>query len=136
LNRVDRLTPAEQRIRELFEALDARLTDELVDGIHPAAELTPVTANGDTLHGHEGTSEWLADLERRDAQLSHLIEETIPVDEEQVVVVGRQQRFEPGTGLSDRTMVWLMELRDGLLWRARACASIEDALAQADEAAA
>ena len=131
-----RLTPAEQRVRELFEALDARLTDELFDGIHPAAELRPITANGDTVHGHQGTSEWLADLERRDAQLSHLIEEIIPLDEDQVVLVGRQQRFEPATGLSDRTLVWLMELRDGLLWRARACAPVEDALAQADQSAA
>ena len=88
------------------------------------------------MHGHQGASEWLADLERRDAQLSHLIEGTIPVDEDRIVVVGRQQRFEPATGLSDRTVVWLMELRHGLRWRARACASVEDALAQAAEAAA
>jgi hypothetical protein len=51
------------------------------------------------------------------------------------VVVGRQQRFEPATGLSDRTVVFLFQLRDGLVWRSDVCASLEDALAQADELA-
>jgi hypothetical protein len=136
LDLVEHPTPAEQRIRELFEAMDAGDMEELVDGIHPAAELRPITANGNTLRGHEGTTAWLTDLERRDAQLRHLIEQTIPLDDERVVVVGRQQRFEPATGLSDRPVVYLLQLRDGLLWRGESCASVEDAFARAGEAAA
>ena len=133
---MDRLTLAEQRVLELFEALDAGDMEELVDRVHPSAELRPITANGDTLLGQEGTTAWLADLERRDAQLSHLVEQTIPLDDERVVVVARQQRFEPATGLSDRTVVYLLQLRDGLLWRGEPCASVEDALARAGKAAA
>ena len=128
-------TTAEHVVRELFEAVDAGRLDELLHAIHPAAELSPLSADGETLVGREGAAQWLDRLQSRNALLRHTVERTIPLPGDGVVAVGRQQRFEPADGLVDRPVVWLLRFRDGRLWRGCVCASVEDAIARAGDGA-
>jgi hypothetical protein len=89
-------------VRELFDALDAGRVDEILEVIHPAAELNSLAADGKTLRGPEDAARWLDGLRNRDAVLHHTVERTIALPGDHVIAVGRQQRFEPGHGLKDR----------------------------------
>ena len=122
---------AEHLVRDLFEALDAGQVDEILRIIHPAAELSPLSADGQTLHGPDDAARWLDGLRSRDAVLRHTLERTIALPRDRIVAVGRQQRFEPSDGLVDRPVVWLVQFRDGRLWRGYVCPSVEDAIARA-----
>jgi ketosteroid isomerase-like protein len=122
-------------VRELFDALEAGRVDEFLEVIHPAAELNPLAADGKTLRGPKDAARWLDRLRDRDAVLRHTVERTIALPGDHVIAVGRQQRFEPGEGLKDRPVVWLMQFRDGRLWRGHVCASVDEAMARARDAA-
>ena len=128
-------SPAERLVRDLVEAIDAGRVDEILRLIHPGAELNPLSADGQTLRGPDGAARWLDGLRSRDAVLRHTVERTISLPGDHVVAVGRQQRFEPADGLKDRPVIWLLQFRDGRLWRGRVCPSLADAIAQAAEAA-
>ena len=121
----------EDLVRDLFDAIDAGRVDEILRVIHPGAELNPLSADGQTLRGPEGAARWLAALRSRDAVLRHTVERTIALPGDHIIAVGRQQRFEPGDGVKDRPVVWLMQFRDGRLWRGCVCPSVADAIAQA-----
>lgn len=122
-------------MRDLFEAIDAGRVDEILRVIHPGAELNPLSADGQTLRGPDGAARWLDGLRSRDAVLRHTVERTISLPGDHIIAVGRQQRFEPADGLKDRPVVWLMQFRDGRLWRGCVCPSVADAIAQAAETA-
>ena len=121
----------EDLVRDLFDAIDAGRVDEILRVIHPGAELNPLSADGQTLRGPDGAARWLDGLRSRDAVLRHTVERTISLPGDHIIAVGRQQRFEPADGLKDRPVVWLMQFRDGRLWRGCVCPSVADAIAQA-----
>ena len=82
---------------------------------HPDALLHTVTGGPDPLPADE----LVAELERasRDTWYSVTSWDTVVVDEHAVIVIGRMRRSVPGGGFEDAGHVWLLTVRDGLVYR-------------------
>jgi ketosteroid isomerase-like protein len=92
---------------------------------HPDALLHTVTGGPDPLPADR----LIAELERasRDTWYSVRSWDTTVVDERAVIVSGRMRRSVPGGGFEDASHVWLLTVRDGLIYRQGVYATPEEA---------
>jgi ketosteroid isomerase-like protein len=94
---------------------------------HPDARLMMVTGGPDPLTV-DGLFSQLAQA-TQDTWYSVKTTKTLVIDEHAVVLVGRMRRSVPGGGFEDAGHVWLLTVRDGLIYRQGVYSTAEEAAA-------
>jgi ketosteroid isomerase-like protein len=110
-----RYVHAEDVVAELFEAFTARDWRAMRTLYHPKALIFTVTGGPAPLIANQVIGE----LERASKELAYSVSasETVAFDEHAVMVTGRMRRGLPGGGFEDAAHVWLLTVRDGLIYR-------------------
>jgi ketosteroid isomerase-like protein len=106
---------AEDVVAELFQAFTARDWRAMRTLYHPRALIFTVTGGPAPLVA----SQVIGELERASKELAYSVSasETVAFDEHAVMVTGRMRRGLPGGGFEDAAHVWLLTVRDGLIYR-------------------
>lgn len=114
-----------------FAALNRRDLGALVALSHPEIEWRPLRAGVGPYVGHEGIRRALEDVQREFDELHNEPRRWTGLDGDRYLVAGRLVAKERATGLRvDNPGAWILELRDGLIFRVDAFAS-EDAARRA-----
>jgi len=113
---------------ERFVAAYERDDDEALKAvIHPKARWHPVTGGGELLRGRDAilaaVRSWRSQTYR---PTIHRLE---ALGKNTVLVGGRLRSELPGGGFADSPVVWIDEIRDGMIWRVQAYSSEEQARA-------
>jgi hypothetical protein len=92
---------------------------------HPDALLQTVTGGPDPL----SADDLIAELERAASGTWYSVtsQEPVVLDKHAVLMIGRMRRSVPGGGLEDAGHVWLLTVRDGLIYRQGLFGSREEA---------
>lgn len=114
-------------IEQVFIALIGGEPETVLELIHPQAEWTPTLWSGEqTYKGREGVSEWLAQFGDGLEYLDHQVEQ-MRMEGDRGAVQGTVFDSREGVMFAVR-VAWSFELEDGLVRRARAHDSWEEAL--------
>jgi ketosteroid isomerase-like protein len=106
---------AEDVVAELFQAFTARDWRAMRALYHPQALIFTVTGGPAPLVA----SQVIGELERASKELAYSVSASarVALDEHAVMVTGRMRRGLPGGGFEDAAHVWLLTVRDGLIYR-------------------
>jgi ketosteroid isomerase-like protein len=106
---------AEDVVDELFQAFRARDWPAMRTLYHPKALIFTVTGGPAPLVA----SQVIGELERASKQLAYSVtaSERVAFDEHAVMVTGRMRHGLPGGGFEDAAHVWLLTVREGLIYR-------------------
>jgi hypothetical protein len=106
---------AEEVIAKLSRVFASRDWQAMRALYHPDALVFTVTGGPDPL----AADELIAELERVSEDFVYLVTpaETIPVDDHAAIITGRMRRRLPAGGFEDAGHVWLLPVRDGLVYR-------------------
>lgn len=111
--------------RAVFAAIERRDVAALEELIHPDAVLEMAMARGEVVRGRRRVLAALRQAWKRVHALS--ISELHELSGDAVIIVGRSRHPLPGGGHADMGVVWLCEYREGMLWRQRLAATVEEA---------
>jgi hypothetical protein len=129
---VNELGPNAERVRDAFERWNARDHESLMDEIHPEVEIRVATsqlAGGKPYRGHDGYREWNAAMEDS-FEVWQVDPEIFYELEDKVVALGRMHLRGRASGVElDQEIGWLIELKDGKLFRLEAYLDHAEALA-------
>ena len=98
---------------------------------HPDARLVTVTGGPEPLP----VDGLISELQRASEDTWYSVNSTkaVVVDEHAVIFVGRMRRSVPGGGFEDAGHVWLLTVRDGLIYRQGVYGTAEEAAAAYEE---
>ena len=113
-----------EQLYRVFSARDWRAMRELY---HPSALIFTVTGGPAPL----AANEIVAELERAASEVMYSVhgEPPVALDEHAVIIVGRMRRGMPRGGFEDAGHVWLLTVRDELIYRQGVYRSTEEAAA-------
>lgn len=105
----------EQVVAELSKVFASRDWSAMRALYHGDAKIVTVTGGPDPL----GADAVIAELERASDDFVYLVTaaDTLPIDDHAAIVTGRMRRRLPERGFEDAAHVWLLTVRDGLVYR-------------------
>jgi SnoaL-like protein len=106
---------AEDVVAELSKVFASRDWTAMRELYHPDAMIVTVTGGPEPL----GPDAVIAELERASDDLVYLVTaaDTLPIDDHAAIVTGRMRRRLPERGFEDAAHVWLLTVREGLVYR-------------------
>src|SRR5688572_4469078 len=117
-------------VRRLFETFGRRDADAVTALLHPDVEwhVTNIFVESPVHRGRDGVVKFLEEF--ADSWEGIRIElEDVREDGQAVIVSGRLAGRAAASGIDiDASRAWVVELRDGLIWRWRSFTSLPDAL--------
>lgn len=104
-------------VREAMTAYESGDHAALSAFVHPEARIEMLLMGGTVAEGPDGLRAALLEEE------FHLHRPTLidvePIDDDGAMMIGRIQYESRSRGIADQRAVWLVALRDGLIWRVR-----------------
>jgi len=116
--------------RRAVEGYNRRDLEAMLEVWHPEAEWYPFTAvveGDDAYHGHEGLSQWWANVDATFEELEASVEQVRDLGDAVLALGHLRARFKSGVRL-DTEIAWLTRYRDGLAVWGRAYQSHVEAL--------
>jgi SnoaL-like domain len=130
MNRVMEVTSNTEALQRIWDLYATGRTEEILAYLDPAVEWRPTVLDSATYRGHAGVRRWASAMRRAWKSVTLVYEEMREVADGCVVSNGRIAAFDhEGELLIDSPLACVAEFRDGLMARACAFASIDDAMA-------
>jgi uncharacterized protein len=122
-------------VRRVFQAINERDVDAMLDAYHPDADLSTLTSElvqGNAYRGHSGIREYFSSFADVWEEL-HLEPEEIRDLGDRILVVGRwSSRGKESGAAVESPAAWIFAVRDGRIVFTRAYRDAEDALSDLD----
>jgi uncharacterized protein (TIGR02246 family) len=122
-------------VRRVFEAINERDVDAMLDAYHPDADLSTLTSElvqGNAYRGHSGIREYFSSFADVWEEL-HLEPEEIRDLGDRILVVGRwSSRGKESGAAVESPAAWIFAVRDGRIVFTRAYRDAEEALSDLD----
>jgi hypothetical protein len=116
-----------QRVWDLYATGRTR---EILDHVDPAVEWRPTVLDDATYRGHDGVRGWATAARRAWKSITVVYDDMREVGEDCVVSNGRIAAFDHnGQLVIDSPLACVAEFRDGMVVRASAFASLDEAMA-------
>lgn len=113
-------------IDDIVTAFERRDVARLQELVHPEAVISPLPSPT-PLHGREGVTAYIEGMKRRIGTVT--VSAVRPLSDQSVLIEGREQYQDSASGLFDRSAAWIVEFREGMIWRTRNFTSTDAALA-------
>jgi ketosteroid isomerase-like protein len=111
------------RVERLFEAVNERDLETVIELCHPDVEFHSITARlaerDEPYRGHDGMRSYFADVEENWDELRISASDLYGRPESGWLVLGRVVARSKQRGLRDLPAAWVWQLKDGLFWRGR-----------------
>jgi ketosteroid isomerase-like protein len=129
---VNELGPNAERVRDAFARWNTGEHESLLDEIHPEVEIRVASSQlsgGKPYRGHDGYREWQAAMEDS-FEVWQVQPEVFHETDDTVVVLGRMHLRGRASGVElDQEAGWMVEFRDGKMFRFEAFLDHAEALA-------
>jgi ketosteroid isomerase-like protein len=121
--------------RDAIEAVNRHDAESLKELTDPEAEFTGLRSalEGTSYKGHEGVDEFWADTEEVWEELRFEDPEILDRDDRVLVLCTLVLRGRGSGALVEHETAWLVELRDGLMWRGRTTLDVQAAKREFEE---
>jgi ketosteroid isomerase-like protein len=115
------------RVDGIVAAFERRDASRLAELVHPDVVIHPVPSPTPLL-GKTEVASYISSMERRAGAVS--VTAVHELSNGAVLITGREQYQDTNGGLFDHPVVWIVEFRDGLIWRSCSFLSHEAALTE------
>jgi uncharacterized protein len=119
-------------VRASFERWNSGDTESLLEQIDPDVEIRVASSQlsgGEPYHGHDGYREWIATM-KESFEVWEIHPEVFEEHGDAVLVLGHMHLRGRGSGVElDQETGWIVDVRDGRMWRFQAFLSHEEARA-------
>ena len=130
MNRTMEADSNTELFRHVWDLYATGRTGEILAHVDPAVEWRPTVLDPATYHGHAGVRKWAASALRAWKSITVVYDDMREVDGDCVVSDGRISAFDhAGELVIDSSLACVAEFRDGLVVRACAFVSLDEAMA-------
>jgi ketosteroid isomerase-like protein len=133
----DRLTSRTNTefVRDAFEQWNIGDREAFIENVDPEVEINVASSQitgGAPFRGYEGYREWVAAMEES-FEVWEIHPERFEQRDDAILVLGRMHLRGRGSGVElDQETGWIVDVRDGRMWRLRSFLSHAEAIAAAE----